>query len=258
MNKGLKNFVKTLYTGSGETSVKFRYALIIFDVISIGFFLVTASLPSTPLIVGISRLFGVIICADFASRLWIAEDRLALLRKPFMVADLIVILSLLANPFIAIDLRFLRILRGLRLVQSYHLLGDLRRQSRFFRANEDTIIAANNLFIFVFFCSSAVFELFFKDESNPLSYVDALYFTVATLTTTGFGDVTLTTTGGKLMSVLIMVIGVALFVQLVRALFKPAKVKHRCPSCGLLRHDADAVHCKHCGIAIAIETTGDP
>ena len=252
-----KNNVRSLYTGSAATSVKFRYALIIFDVITIGFFLITASLPTTPWIIGVSRVIGALIFADFAARLWIADDRFALLKKPFMIADLIVILSLLANPFIAVDLRFLRILRGLRFVQSYYLLRDLRRQSTFFRDREDAIIAANNLFIFVFFCTSAVFELYFKDEANPLSYVDALYFTVATLTTTGFGDVTLTTPGGKLLSVLIMVVGVALFVQLGRALFQPTKIKHKCVSCGLLRHDTDAVHCKHCGVTIAIESTGN-
>jgi voltage-gated potassium channel len=27
----------------------------------------------------------------------------------------------------------------------------------------------------------------------------------------------------------------------------PSKVRYRCPSCGLLRHDRDAVHCKACG-----------
>ena len=87
-------------------------------------------------------------------------------------------------------------------------------------------------------------------------YIDALYFTVATLTTTGFGDITMETTGGKLLSVVIMVVGVSLFLQLLRAIFQPSKVKYTCPECGLNRHEPDAVHCKHCGTTIKIETEG--
>ena len=48
---------------------------------------------------------------------------------------------------------------------------------------------------------------------NPeiANYVDALYFTVSTLTTTGFGDITLEGSLGRLIAVLIMIFGVTLF-----------------------------------------------
>jgi voltage-gated potassium channel len=36
----------------------------------------------------------------------------------------------------------------------------------------------------------------------------------------------------------------------------PAKVRHKCPECGLLKHDPDAIHCKHCGLELNIETEG--
>ena len=61
---------------------------------------------------------------------------------------------------------------------------------------------------------------------------------------------------GRLLSVGIMVVGVGLFLQLVRAIFSPAKVKHKCPECGLTKHDVDAIHCKHCGHDLKIETEG--
>ncbi len=35
-----------------------------------------------------------------------------------------------------------------------------------------------------------------------------------------------------------------------------AQVQHECPGCALKRHDADAIHCKHCGRVIHIETEG--
>ena len=100
-----------------------------------------------------------------------------------------------------------------------------------------------------------------RDRRAPTCWkknIDALYFTVATLTTTGYGDITMTTPGGKLLSVFIMVVGVALFVQLARAIFQPLKVQHKCSECGLTRHEPEATHCKHCGEPLRIETEGTP
>lgn len=248
-----KSLVRQYYTGSDIHAVRFRYALIAFDATTIVFFLLTAPLQHGVWLSGFSFVLGLAILADFAARLWIANDRGYMLRRIYTIADLIVIISLLADPFFTGSLAFLRILRGLRLIHSYHLLGDLRRDSVFFRTHEDAVIAAVNLFVFVFVTASATHALFFDGTGT---YVDALYFTVATLTTTGFGDITLSTQGGKIFSVLVMVIGVALFVQLGRAIFQPQKVKHTCADCGLTRHDVDAVHCKHCGNLLKIETSG--
>ncbi len=77
------------------------------------------------------------------------------------------------------------------------------------------------------------------------NYADALYFTVTALTTTGFGDITLPGTWGRLLSVIIMISGVTLFLRLAQVLFRPNKATFECPECGLLRHEPDAVLCKH-------------
>jgi len=199
---------------------------------------------------------GLLILADFSARLWIAPDRAWMLRRIYTLADLVVIVSLIFEPFFAGSFGFLRILRGLRLIHSYHLLWDLRRDSRFFRRHEDAVIASINLFVFVFLTASTMHALFFRPTGEPYSYIDALYFTVATLTTTGFGDITLGSPAGKLFSVFVMVVGVTLFVQLARAILQPPKVRYTCPGCGLTRHDVDAVHCKHCGEGLKIRTAG--
>ena len=44
--------------------------------------------------------------------------------------------------------------------------------------------------------------------------------------------------------------------QLARAIFQPSKITHKCPECGLNRHETDAIHCKHCGEPLTIETEG--
>lgn len=255
--KELHRTIRLLYTGQSQRARRFRYGLIVFDALTIVYFIATAAQPSTPVTTALNSAFGLLIALDLAARFGISPNLRRELTRVYTIADLVVVASLLLAPLITENFAFLRVLRGLRLIHAYHLLRDLRRESLFFRRHEDAILAAVNLFVFVFVTTSFVFVLAFDDEAGIAGYVDALYFTVATLTTTGFGDITMTTPGGKLLSVFIMVVGVALFVQLARAIFQPSKIKHKCPECGLSRHEADAIHCKHCGEPLKIETDGN-
>jgi voltage-gated potassium channel len=254
--KKFHHTIRLLYTGQSQRARRFRYGLIAFDASTIVYFIATAALPATSVIAALNTALGVLILLDISARLWISENRRRELIRIYTLADLIVVASLLLAPLFTESLMFLRVLRGLRLIHSYHLLRDLRRESLFFRRHEDAILAAVNLFVFIFVTSSLVFVLAFEVDAGPAGYIDALYFTVSTLTTTGFGDITLTTPGGKLLTVFIMVVGVALFLQLARAIFQPSKIKYKCPECGLNRHEPDAIHCKHCGEVLKIETDG--
>ena len=253
---GFQQILKGLYLGRTPRAVAFRYALILFDGLTIAFFLATAHLQHGPFLIGFSMIVGFVILLDLAARLWIAGNPRKLLLRIYTIADIVVILSLLLEPFLAGNLAFLRVLRGLRLIHSYHLLSDLRRDSKFFRAHEDSVIAAINLMVFIFTTAAAVLVFFFDDHITETPYIDAIYFTVAALTTTGFGDITMTTPGGKLFSVFVMAVGVALFVRLAQTLFQPQKVRYTCRECGLLKHEIDAVHCKHCGAKLKIRTPG--
>jgi len=48
-----------------------------------------------------------------------------------------------------------------------------------------------------------------------LSFLDALYFTIVTIATVGYGDVTPATTGGKIFSIFLIIIGIGSFVTLL-------------------------------------------
>lgn len=252
----IKKTVDLLYTGRSRSAALFRYFLISFDLFTIIFFISTIPLGPNTWIFILDIVIGLLILSDFLARLWIAPDKIGMLRQIYTVADIVVILSLLLAPLISQNLVFLRVFRALRLLHSYHVLRDLRSETPFFRRNEDVILSAVNLGVFVFFTTSLVFVLQFGENPGIDSFVAALYFTVSALTTTGFGDVVLSGTVGKLLAVLIMVFGVALFLRLAQAIFRPQKVAYTCPSCGLNRHEKDAVHCKHCGETLKIETEG--
>jgi voltage-gated potassium channel len=171
------------------------------------------------------------------------------------IVDLVVIASLFI-PATFGNVAFLRIIRALRLLRSYVVIRQLRSHSRFFARNEEVIYSALNLVVFIFVVTAAVFVLQVDVNDSINNYVDALYFTIATLTTTGFGDIILVETTGRLLAVIIMIVGVALFIRLVQTIFRPSKVRHECKDCGLTRHERDAVHCKHCGRQLHIRTEG--
>lgn len=239
-----------LYGGRTRRASRFRYTLIGLDVITVVFFIVTVPLArNTPIAVA-EAVIGALILTDLGLRLWIAPDRWRSLWQLHTAADLVVVVSLVAEPLLGLNLAFLKALRTLRLVHSWRVVQDLRRDTAFFRDHERGIVASVDLFAFIFVATSAVYVVHFDAEPGLHAYVDALYFTVATLTTTGYGDITMTSPGGKLVAVAMMIVGVALFFRLARALFEAGRVRVRCGGCGLDRHDADAAHCKRCGAAV--------
>ena len=79
------------------------------------------------------------------------------------------------------------------------------------------IKAATNFVVFLFVTTGFVYETQHATNPGIGNYADALYFSVTALTTTGFGDITLPGTLGRLISVVIMLFGVTLFFGLARA-----------------------------------------
>jgi voltage-gated potassium channel len=247
----LKSKLRELYESDTSEAHRFRYALLVFDAATILFIIATSFTERSVLVETIDVLVGAVIVADILARLSISRRPIKDLVHPVTWADLAAVVSFLA-PIAGEGLAFLRILRTLRLLHTYQLMARLRLDSPFFRRNEDVIVAAVNLAVFIFVMTGLVYET--QHWSNPAigNYADALYFTVTALTTTGFGDITLPGTSGRMISVVIMFFGVTLFLRLAQVLFRPTKVRHPCPVCGLQRHDPDAVHCKACGTILNI------
>ena len=252
----LISFLRELYERDTWLGRRFRYLLLIFDLATIVFIVATSFIPRTPLIETLDVAFGVVILADIVARMVSSRHRMRDLMHPATWADFIAVASFLA-PVAGEAAGFLRVLRTLRLLHAYHLLERLRADLPVFRRNEDAIIAVTHMCVFIFVMTGIVYETQHRTNPAIANYVDALYFTVTTLTTTGFGDITLQGSWGRLVSVVVMIAGVTLFFRLAQVLFRPPKVRFPCPDCGLQRHDPDAVHCKACGQMLNIPDEGD-
>ncbi len=255
LGRTVQDYLRDLYEGESPRAHRFRYTLLAFDVFTVLFIVGSSFLPRTQPVESLDILFGAIIAADFGIRLFISRDRLRDLIHPATWSDGIAIVSFLA-PVVGEAGGFLRVLRTLRLLHTYQLVARLRSDSAFFRRHEDVILATVHLGVFLFVMTGLVYETQHWRNSAIGNYVDALYFTVTTLTTTGFGDIVLEGSVGRLLSVLVMIFGVTLFLRLVRTLLMPHKVRFTCPTCGLQRHEVDAVHCKACGTLLNIPDEG--
>lgn len=251
-----RSAVRRLYFGSSVRSRRWRVGLLAFDFVAIAYFFASILFGLNGTDHRLDYLIGAVMLADYLLRLAAANRPLKAMVGFMALADAVVIVSLFASAVVE-GLAMLLVVRLLRLLRSYHLIRELQGHMPFFRRNEQVIQALVNLTVFIFVVSAAVHVL--EQGRNPHinSYLDALYYTVSTLTTTGFGDITMTDTYGRMLTILIMIVGVGLFLRLVQTIFRPLKVIHKCPECGLNRHDPDAVHCKHCGIALNIPTEGD-
>jgi voltage-gated potassium channel len=225
------------------------------DLLVVGFVVVSSFFRGRAATEVLDPILGTIILLDLMARLWIAGRPLRELFHPITLADVIVIVSLLV-PAAGENFAFLRVLRVLRVLRSYRMMARLRRDVPFLRSNQDVVFSILNLVVFILITTALVFETQVGRNDEITNYADALYFTVTTLTTTGFGDITLQGTHGRLLAVLIMIFGVSLFLRLAQTVFRPHKVRYSCPHCGLSRHDADAVHCKHCGEVLNIPDEG--
>jgi len=251
----MRALLHELYRGDTRRAHRFRYALLAFDLGALAFVVATSFRPRGAALEIADALIGLALLAEFAARLAASPAPWRDLRHPMTLVDAAAIASFLA-PVTGEGAGFLRALRTVRLLRAYETLARLREDFAFFRRNEEVFLAAANLAVFLFVTTALVYETQHRTNPGITHYADALYFTVTTLTTTGFGDITLPGTTGRMLSVAIMICGVTLFLRLAQALFRPTKVDFECPACALLRHEPDAVHCKACGTVLRIPDEG--
>jgi voltage-gated potassium channel len=251
----LRARLRYLYHGSSPLAVKFRLAVIVIDFAIIGFFLAAPILKEAGLVFYvIDYLIAAVLTLDLAARAFAHTDIKDWLKKPATWVDLFVLATLL-SPDLTANFGFLRLLRLWTLLHSDFFWRTIGHKYDDTRVEEITKATAS-LVTFIFVVTGFVYATFRGIHPGISGYLDALYFTVATLTTTGFGDITLPGNWGRVLSIVVMLTGITLFLRLAQTIFKPHKISHDCPTCGLSKHDPDAVHCKACGVVLCIPDEG--
>lgn len=242
--------LRALYHGKSKASVRFRLSVIVLDLALIVFFIAAPFFRDQRAYLIADYVIAAILIVDLVARALATPNLKRWLTRPVFLADVAVLVTLLF-PLTLSNFAFLRVLRLWSLVNSDFFWATIARRYDNTRW-EETIKALGAMLTYLFIATGLVYALYARRDEHIASYLDALYFTVTTATTTGFGDVTLPGASGKIVSIIIMVSGISLFVRLVQALVRPNKVRFQCPACGLMRHDLDASHCKACGTLLNI------
>ena len=131
--------LREMYEGETAQAQRFRYGLLLFDLLTMVFIVATSFLKRGPALETLDALFGVLIGLDLFARISISRRRWRELLSLGNLVDLIVIASFLA-PIAGEGGGFLRALRTLRLLSNFRVAARLRKDSVFFRRNEDTIV----------------------------------------------------------------------------------------------------------------------
>ena len=170
------------------------------------------------------ELFSVAVFSlEYLGRLWLSSARVAPGDSRWRASlhyvcslhgliDLIAILPFYLGMFINADLRFLRVLRLVRILKLTRyspaagmLLRAIRREQQAFSA------AIYLLAIALVVASSGIYLCEHTAQPEAFGSIPAaIWWAIATLTTVGYGDVTPITIGGKIFGAGVMIVGVGM------------------------------------------------
>ena len=207
----------------------------------------------------IELVIGIAFTIEYVLRMWVAGNRFKHATNIYSIIDLVAILPV----FIAFsNLQFLRVFRIFRV---FRLMRFLENEHFFFGTiTEEALIISRlvfTIFTIVFIAGGLILVAERDFNANINTFTDAIYFSIVTLTTVGFGDIVPLTQKGRVITMLIIVSGI-IFIPLQlgkflrRLVVTGGKTRSTCGKCGLTHHDIDAIHCKHCGALIYQETQG--
>ncbi|NOQ55637.1 MAG: ion transporter [Nanohaloarchaea archaeon] len=237
--------------------------IIFLNLFTVGVFIVEAYLHDTnpAFFWNIEVATVSIFIFEYILRFWAANKKLKHITDIYSIIDIIAIIP----TFITfIDLRFIRVFRVFRIFRFMRFINIgifISKDAKMHDIRILRIIFTIISIIFIF--SSFIYEV--EVDANPdiETLGSAIYFSIVTLSTVGFGDIVPVTVAGKLMTVLMILVSIALIpwqlgLLIKEFIFADKKKRHiTCKKCGLLQHDCDAIHCKHCGTIIYRENEGD-
>lgn len=242
--------------------LKFIYGLIILNVLSIILISYKDIKADYGNLLEYFELFSVAIFSiEYLLRLWTADieyktgtsfsKKFKFLGSTYGLIDLLAILPFYLPLIFPFDLRVLRILRLFRLLRIFKL-GRLSKSMKTITSVLKDTKSELSITIFVAFILlilSSTLMYYFENEAQPEKFENigqAMWWSVATLTTVGYGDVYPITGIGKFLSAIIALIGIG-FVALPTGILSSAfidrvqseKAKKKteiviceCPNCG--------------------------
>jgi len=195
----------------------------------------------------------IVFTVEYAARLWSCttdprltgsiRGRLRLAFRVMLIVDFLAILPFYL-PFLGMDLRSLRVLRLLRILRLakvgryYSSLDLIKRVIR--SKKEDLVLSSALMGLLLVISSSLLYYCENPVQPDVFSSIPAtMWWSVATLTTVGYGDMYPITIMGKICASIIAILGIGMFALPTAILgagfmeeLENRKSKEICPHCG--------------------------
>jgi len=189
----------------------------------------------------ITRLWSCTVDSRFSGRI---RGRVRHVFRVVSIIDLLAILPFYL-PFLGVDLRSfraLRLLRILRIAKIGRYYSSLTLIKSVFRSKKEEL-ALTSVLLCLLLVVSATLLYFCEYEVQPDAFSSipaTMWWSVATLTTVGYGDIYPVTIMGRLFASIIAILGIGMFALptgilgagFVEAIQKSKKSERTCPHCG--------------------------
>lgn len=151
-------------------------------------------------------------------------------------------------------IRVLRLLRVFRIFKIRPLLAQAEILSRALKASQHKIAVFLFSVLTMIIVIGTIMYVVEGPKNGFTSIPTSMYWTIVTMTTVGYGDISPQTPVGQLLASVVMIIGYSIIavptgivtVEIAEA-SKKALTTQVCPECLKEGHDKDAIHCKFCG-----------
>lgn len=161
----------------------------------------------------IQTITVIIFTIEYILRILVADSKFGYIFSFFGIIDILAII-----PFYITTGIDLRSIRALRLVRALRMLKLIRYNQAIQRFHRALIISKEEMVLFfavtaILLYVSAVGIYCFENEAQPEAFASifhSLWWSVATLTTVGYGDVYPVTVGGRLFTFLVLMIGLGI------------------------------------------------
>jgi len=202
--------------------------------------------------------FTILFSIEYVLRVWSIRERAAYIFSFFGVVDLIAIvptyLSLLVpGAQYLIVLRILRVLRVFRILKFYQYMSESNLLLSALYASRRKISVFLLAVLTIVTIIGSLMYLIEGAENGFTSIPRSIYWSIVTLTTVGYGDISPRTPPGQVLASIIMILGYGIIavptgivtVELGRQ--SRTKTSLACEACGLNEHESDAEYCRKCG-----------
>ena len=209
-------------------------------------------------------IFTILFTIEYGARLWCVASKKKYALSFFGLIDLFAVIPtylsvLIPGGEVLVVVRILRVLRVFRILKLVQYMGGADVLVATLKASRFKIAVFLITVMSIVVVVGSIIYLIEGPDNGFTSIPRGLYWSVVTLTTVGYGDVTPQTGLGQTLAALLMVMGYALIAVptgLFSAEFVQQNAAHRqgpnapvqsCPGCGSPEKDHQANYCRYCG-----------